>query len=283
MSAGVRVAAFAALLAVVFAAAALAGQAIDPGIAPEKEGSAGAQHAAGGAHEQAEPAPGGRSAAQDGLLLVPATTQLRAGSAGRFAFAVVDARGRTVRAFDREQTRRMHLVVVRRDLTEFQHVHPTQTATGGWTVDLRLPVAGIYRAYADFSTAGRRRTLATDLLAPGEFTPRPLPPAAQTTRADGYDITLREGSGGAVSFAVSRGGTPVADLQPYLGARGHLVALRASDLAYEHVHPLAAPGAPGEIAFSSAGTTPGSYRLFLQFRHGGRVHVAAVTRRVAGP
>jgi hypothetical protein len=285
MSAGVRVAAFAALLAVVFAAAAVAGRALDPGTGAGTDHAAGAQHAAaGGAHGSTHEAaaPAGLSAEQDGLLLVPATTALRAGRAGRFAFGVVDARGRTVRAFDREQARRMHLVVVRRDLTQFQHVHPAQTAAGGWTVKLRLPAPGVYRAYADFSTGGRRHTLATSLVAPGDFSPRPLPPPAAAASTDGYDVALGAGAGGAVTFTVTRAGEPVA-LQPYLGARGHLVALRASDLAYEHVHPLAATATAGEIAFASAGTAAGSYRLFLQFRHGDRVHVAAFTRRIATP
>ncbi|HTN24445.1 MAG TPA: hypothetical protein VL120_10695 [Solirubrobacteraceae bacterium] len=275
MSAGVRVAAFAALLAVVFAAAALAGQALDPGTDAHDEHAA----APGHAHAHAA-APAGLSAQQDGLLLVPATTQLAAGRTGRFAFTIADETGRTVRDFDREQARRMHLVVVSRDLADFQHLHPTQTPSGAWTTALRLPAAGSYRAYADFSTGGARRTLAVGLLAPGPATPRPLPAPSTTAHTDGYDVTLHAAAAGPVRFTVSRGGAPVAGLQPYLGARGHLVALRASDLAYEHVHPLAATGAPGEIAFSSAGSAPGSYRLFLQFRHGGRVHTAAFTRRI---
>ena len=287
MSAGVRVAVFAALLAVVFAVSALAGQAIDPGAGTgtAEEHAAGSEHAAGDGHAHGHEAvaPGGLSAEQDGLLLRAATRQLPAGRTARFAFRITDDRGATVRDFDVEQARRMHLIVVRRDLTEFQHLHPTQTAAGGWTVDVRLPVAGIYRAYADFSTGGERRTLAVGLVAPGDFSPRPLPPPAATARTDGYDVTLRELAGGAVSFAVSRAGEPVTGLQPYLGARGHLVALRASDLAYEHVHPLASSAASAEIAFSSAGTAPGTYRLFLQFRHGDRVHTAAFTRRVSAP
>ncbi len=282
MSAGVRVAGFAVLLAVVFAVAAVAGRAVDPGTDAPSAHAAAAGHAHAPAHPHAAAAPAGLSAQQDGLLLVPATTRLAPGRTGRFAFTIADDTGRTVRAFDREQARRMHLIVVRRDLSGFQHLHPTQTATGAWTTPLRLPTAGSYRAYADFSSAGTRRTLAVGLLAPGPSTPRPLPAPSATARTDGYDVTLRAAARGGVRFTVSRGGAPVADLQPYLGARGHLVALRASDLAYEHVHPLAATGAPGEIAFSSAGSAPGSHRLFLQFRHGGRVHTAAFTRRI-GP
>jgi hypothetical protein len=208
---------------------------------------------------------------------------LTPGRSGRFAFAIVDRAGATVRAFDVEQARRMHLVVVREDLAAFQHVHPTQTPSGTWTVALRLPSAGVYRAYADFTSNGRRHTPSAELLAPGPFARRPLPAAAATARTDGYDVTLRTRGRSGLTFTVRRDGRPVADLQPYLGARGHLVALRAADLAYAHVHPLATATAtaPGVIAFSIAGTRSGTHRVFLQFRHRGRVHTAAFTHLFA--
>jgi hypothetical protein len=74
---------------------------------------------------------------------------------------------------------------------------------------------------------------------------------------------------------VTRGGAPVA-LQDYLGARGHLVALRRGDLAFLHVHPD-----EDSLAFEATFPTAGSYRLFLQFKVGGRVHTAAFTQEVS--
>jgi hypothetical protein len=281
MSVGVRVAAFAALLALVFAAAALAGRALDPSTGSHEE--AAAEHAHG--HEATAPAaaavPAGLSLAQDGLRLEARDTPLFAGRPSRLEFRIAGAGGRTVRDFATEQGRRMHLIVVRRDLTGYQHLHPTQTPTGAWTVPITLPGAGAYRAFADFSTGGRRLTLGIDRLVPGQFAPRPLPAPAESTRVDGYDVAIHaHGAGSELGFTITRDGTPVTDLQPYLGARGHLVALRAGDLAYEHVHPIAS-GTSNEISFETAAPTPGSYRLFLQFRHGDRVHTAAFTRTVS--
>jgi hypothetical protein len=71
----------------------------------------------------------------------------------------------------------------------------------------------------------------------------------------------------------------VTDLQPYLGAYGHLVALREGDLAYLHVHPDGHPGdgttAPGpDVVFGAEVPSPGRYLLFLDFRHDGEVHTA---------
>jgi hypothetical protein len=89
-----------------------------------------------------------------------------------------------------------------------------------------------------------------------------------------------------VRIVVTCESAAVTDLEPYLGAFGHLVAIRAGDLAYLHVHPLGEPGdghaQPGpEVAFGLSRPTAGDYRLFLDFQHHGTVHTAAWTFRVA--
>ena len=64
--------------------------------------------------------------------------------------------------------------------------------------------------------------------------------------------------------------------EPYLGAGGHLVALREGDMAFLHVHPIG-----DDPRFEVDFPTPGRYRLFLQFQHEGRVHTAAFTHEGA--
>ncbi len=84
-------------------------------------------------------------------------------------------------------------------------------------------------------------------------------------------------------FAISLQGKPVT-VEPYLGAGGHLVALREGDLAYLHVHPADHGAAHGDaaerVAFMTEFPTEGRYRLFLQFKHEGKVHTAAFTQEV---
>jgi len=273
MSAGARVASFGALLVAIFALAALAGSALDPATEAVGDGHDAATRD-GDAHGGAPPA--GTAAADGGLRLVAQTpTTLSPGRRGRLAFRIVDAGGATLRDFETEQARRMHLIVVRRDLRRFAHLHPVQDATGAWSVALTLPDAGVYHAFADFTTAGTRRTLGVDLFAGGRFAPLALPSPSNFAAADGYDVALRD-DGDELRFTVGRGGVLIAALQPYLGARGHLVMLRAGDLAYEHAHPLGGD----QLAFDVGDAAPGRYRLFLQFRHGGRVHTAALTHEV---
>jgi hypothetical protein len=75
-------------------------------------------------------------------------------------------------------------------------------------------------------------------------------------------------------FTVTRDGRPVA-IGDYLGAKGHLVALREGDLAFLHVHPD-----ERSLRFEATFPTAGRYRLFLQFQVDGRVHTAEFTREV---
>jgi hypothetical protein len=175
--------------------------------------------------------------------------------------------GKAVRDFDVEHTKRMHVIVVRRDLTGFQHLHPAMRADGTWTVPLTLPAPGTYRVYADFAVDGEPHTLAADLTADGDVRSRPLPPPSTTATADGMRVTRR-----GLDFTVTRAGKPVA-LEDYLGAKGHLVALREGDLAFLHVHPD-----ENRLRFKADLDTRHRYRLFLQFKTDGRVHTAAFTR-----
>jgi len=247
----------------------------------------GAAGAALGAATDATP-PGGDGRSDAPLRLVAETTTLPEGVPATWRFRIVDGDGETVRAFEREQTKLVHLIVVGHDLDGFQHLHPTVAADGTQSVALTLDRPGTHRAIADFVTDGQRHVVTTDLRVPGVAEPTPLPPDATVASAgDGYAVTLRRtaelaaGREQELAFAVTHDGRPVRDLQPYLGAYGHLVALRAGDLAYTHVHPLGADRAAGVVTFAAAFRDAGPQRLFLQFRAGGRVRTAAFTQTVA--
>jgi len=281
MSVPARLAGFAAALTALFGLAFAGGHLFGDGRPRTTAGDAHAARAMSGMDdEHGAAAPQGLSVAASGLRLV-APDRLPADRTASFTFRIVDADGATVRDFDVEHGKRLHLIVVGRDLTGFQHLHPRQDAAGAWTTTLRLPAAGAYRVFADFRrTGGERLTLASDLLAAGAYRPAGNAPAASSVaHVDGYDVALAppaRSGGDDLDFTVTRGGRPVA-LQPYLGTAGHLVALRAGDLAYLHVHPQDGAAA-GDVAFGASFPSAGRYRLFLQFRHGDRVHTAVFDR-----
>ena len=165
----------------------------------------------------------------------------------------------------------MHVIVVRRDMTGFQHVHPTQRADGSWSVPVELADAGAYRVFADFSVDETAHTLAADLSVDGPVRATPLPAAGRRASRSTASRSPRSDLG----FTVTRDGQPVA-IQDYLGAKGHLVALREGDLAFLHVHPD-----ERRLQFEATFPTAGRYRLFLQFTTAdGRLHTAAFTEEV---
>jgi hypothetical protein len=231
--------------------------------------------------------PGGLQVSDRGytLMKVPAAN-------GEFAFRIAGPDGRPVTAFDTQHDKRMHLIVVRRDLSGFRHVHPAMDADGTWRVASPLNGPGTYRTFADFKPTGADAlTLGLDTEVAGEVAPRPLPAPAATASVDGYTVTLSgtvaAGQSSRLDLTVSRNGRPVTDLQPYLAAYGHLVALRQGDLAYLHVHPDGAPGdgrtKPGPtITFYAEAPSAGTYRLYLDFRHNDKVHTAEFTVAAGG-
>ena len=99
---------------------------------------------------------------------------------------------------------------------------------------------------------------------------------------DGYTVDLvGDLDDGAVAVRVSLDGRPVTDLEPYLGAYGHLVALREGDLAYLHVHPEDGDAGP-EVPFMVEVPSAGGYRLFFDFKHDGVVRTAELAVRSHG-
>ncbi len=276
MNAPAKLAAFAATLAVISGGAALAGGAIDPDRDTDGPAHAGKEeHAVNTTDTHSEQHPvRGLAVAEKGLRVVVDDPELRRGTRERLAFRVVDDRGATVRDFDVEHEKRMHLILARRDLTGFQHLHPRQEDDGTWTGSAKVDEPGSYRLFADFARDGESYTLASDLRVDGDADLRPLPPPAPTAISDGgYDVRL-DRHGSELRFTIERDGRPI-ETEPYLGAGGHLVALREGDLAFLHVHPN-----DDGVSFEATFPTPGRYRLFLQFQHEGRVHTVAFTEVV---
>ncbi|MER5208411.1 hypothetical protein [Streptomyces sp. NPDC002825] len=295
MNTGVKITAFAAALAATFGTAYGVGKGVGPVEEPKKaeHGDHAAQepqkkteggHAGHGeeAATAASSLPGGLQISQDGYTLALETPTPAAGRS-TLKFSIKDAAGKKVTAFTTEHGKELHFIVASRDLNTFRHLHPVKAADGTWSVDADLPAAGAYKAFADFKPAAagaKGVTLGADLSVPGAYAPKPLPAVAPTATVDGYQVrlggVLDPGKAGELRLTVSKGGKPVTDLEPYLGAYGHLVALRDGDLAYLHVHPN--EGGPGpDVSFTATAPSAGTYRLFLDFQHEGKVRTASFT------
>ena len=294
MNTPTKVAGFVTALAAVFALTLGIGNAFGPDAEPAEA------HDAHGADESktTQPAsadsaeiPGGMMISQNGYTLALSKPEAPAGSDVPVAFTITGPDGEAVTDYDVEHEKQLHLIAVRRDFTGFQHVHPELAPDGTWSIGLDL-TPGQWRLFADFkATDADALTLGADLVVPGDYEPAERSEETRTAQVDGYTVNLdgnlTAGADAKLTLEVERNGKPVTDLEPYLGAYGHLVALRSGDLAYLHVHPDGAPGdgttQPGpDVVFHTAVPSAGTYHLYLDFKHQGVVRTAAFTVKVAG-
>jgi hypothetical protein len=259
------------VLAVVAVCSAAAG--LGRAVGPLERESAEPEHAG-----ETTAMPEGLAVAADGFRLELAQPPLEPGRRQPLAFRIVDDEQRAVTEFELEHEKRMHLILVRRDLAGFQHLHPRMQADGTWHAEAKPLAPGSYRVFADFK-AGDRHTLGADVAVSGSFAGQPLPAPSTTATAGPYLVTLdaeslRTGEENELRFEVSRDGRAVA-VGTYLGARGHLVILREGDLAYLHNH-----ADEEELAFESSFPSVGRYAAFLQFSVDGTVQTAVFTLEV---
>ena len=270
MRTGTKVALYAAALAVVFGGTWAAGAATgtEPAAPPASHGDTTHGESAHGGQESALP---------PGLSVSDKGYTLRVEETEPLTFHVEGPDGKPVTRFAVEHEKRLHLIAVRRDGSHFRHVHPQMAPDGTWSTPLELPDAGSYRVFADFRPEdGPELTLGADVQVPGDYRPQNHVDS-RTFTVDGYEVSLfgdlNVKAASTVTIEISRDGRRVTDLQDYLGAKGHLVALRSDDLAYLHVHPEEG----GQVKFAVEVPTAGKYRLFLDFQHEGEVRTAEFT------
>lgn len=221
-----------------------------------------------------------------GLTLQLMTSTFASGQQAEVSFKVVGSDGSTVKDYHVEQTKELHLVLVRSDLTGYQHIHPTRASDGTWSIPVTFAKGGTYRMVADFvpvinGSATGRTAITTDLIVTGPGSDTALPPAAKSAVVDGYTVTIAGSLSSSVestlTFAVTGSAGKPTVLGPYLGAFGHLVAFAQSDLAYTHIHPNTADENMGSLTFLGQVAAPGLHRLFMQFAAAGTVHTAEFT------
>ncbi len=221
----------------------------------------------------------------------------RAPGTSQLTFSVRDADGRAITSFQRRHQRLSHLIIVRDDLTGFQHLHPRLGSSGRWSVPLTIAEPGKYLLYVDVDPKGSspatvRSTLS---IAGGPVRAKPLPEPSTVSRIDGLTTTIAHdpivvGEPTRITLTVNRtpATTPQPRLQPYLGAMGHAVVISTATKSYMHVHPVHDTGghehdsgAPNTTAFDVTFTERGQYRSYIQFRLDDKVHTAEFTLSVA--
>ena len=209
------------------------------------------------------------------LVVKTEPSQPQAGEVTKLLLQILDDSGQPITKFALLHEKLVHLIVVREGLDEFSHLHPQVDASGNITIEHVFPKAGQFRLFADHQPEGQTPGLARgELIVAGENeSAAALVPNASDEVAVGEikaHVDFQPGDQETkVRFQlVDANGQVVSDLQPYLGAMGHLVIISADGAEYVHAHPLSeAKTAPeGVVEFAAHFPKPGLYKAWGQFQ-----------------
>ncbi|MEK4439332.1 hypothetical protein [Paenibacillus sp. FSL K6-2862] len=194
---------------------------------------------------------------------------------------IFDSNGNLVKHFKMGHDKLMHLIVVSKDLSYFNHIHPDFDGEGNFTVDILFPFGGEYKVIADFvPEAGSSTSISHWVKVEGEVN------IHETVQADkrlmkvveGKEVELTLSSLNAeeevtLTFNLTDAKTKekISNLEPYMGTVGHVVILSKDAETYLHVHPTNENGTGPEAIFMTSFPKSGLYKVWGQFQHQGSV------------
>lgn len=209
--------------------------------------------------------------------------------ANELTIQVKDEMGKPIKNFEVEHEKLMHLIIVSEDLSYFDHIHPDYQGEGKFTVQLHFPIGGDYKFFADFVPEGSSKVVKSEVVQVegSKKTSIPLKEEALTQVVNGKEGTLSfdhlmPGMELELNFNLTDAKTkkPIVDLQPYLGAVGHVVIISEDTNTYLHVHPMEAHASGPDAKFMTTFPSSGIYKIWGQFKQNGEVFTIPFTVEV---
>lgn len=242
------------------------------------------QHDKDHGHGKKDPHANHQHKEQNVTLMVQTEPEtVSAGKPTKLKMMIHGADGKMVKDFAVIHEEKVHLIIIRDGLDQFAHLHPEIDAAGNLTTTYTFPTGGTYRLYADHQpVGGSASTAVAEVKVSGETPPIPTlkPDVPGQVKGDGLDAHVSVSSAKAdteatISFKISDPtGMPVKDLQPYMGAMGHLVVVSQDGKQYVHAHPAEGKKSEaGVVTFNAHLPKSGLYKGWGQFKRQGRVHI----------
>lgn len=217
---------------------------------------------------------------------------LKPGVETTLKFHLRDPAGKTVKNLQVVHEQILHLLMASEDLSWYAHEHPEIGADGTFTLKWAFPQPGKYVLYHDFTPEGvGMQVVPVEVIVDG------APPARVALKVDGdkpktvdgftvhfkTDGKLTADAEEELMFSLSKDGKPVMDLEPYLGAMGHLVIISQDGKQFVHSHPLEEGPSAGKgpnVIFHAHFPTAGLYKGWGQFQHKGKIVTVPFTFEV---
>jgi hypothetical protein len=201
---------------------------------------------------------------------------------------------------DIEHDKKMHLIVVSKDLAYFDHIHPEFQSSGNYDIkvlaaaekltarfanETRFSAGGDYVLFADYKPSGATHQVERIGITV-EGTPyqkQSFTTERNNAQVDGYSLSLvpdggkfvNEGTLHIAAIIKKQGNeVPASQLENYLGAKAHVVVISEDTQHYLHVHPEVVDD---QLDLHANFGTAGVFRVWLQFKSEGQVHTADFT------
>lgn len=205
----------------------------------------------------------------------------RAGAESELTIQITDKDGGPVQDFDVNHEKLLHLIIVNRDLSFFNHIHPDYKENGVFTVNTTFPAGGEYKLFADFVPKGAGGTTLSEWVQIEGEAGKPSaiqPDSSLIKQVNGKEIELSlsntlSNEEVVLTYHIQDAQTKqgINNLEPYLGAVGHVVILSADAEQYIHVHPLDEQSTGPQAEFATTFPHSGIYKIWGQFQHQGEV------------
>ncbi len=227
------------------------------------------------------------------------TSNISPGQATKVTYKILNDRKEVLKDFTVAHEKIMHFILVRKDLQNFQHLHPDfNQQTGEFSVNVTFPTDGPYRLFPDFTpTSDNPQKLPVTVnfdLSVGDlskYKAQPLRVDTATSKTLGgltidyyFGNTPRTGSQLDYGLTISDSSIDEqVQLETYLGAMGHGVIIKENTLEFIHTHATGMDmemmegmtssehaghvGEPDTIDFSTAFPESGTYKIFTQFQY----------------
>lgn len=212
-----------------------------------------------------------------GLSLSISPTEFEVGKPTQLKLMVHDENNKMMSEFEPTHEKLIHFILIDKGMATFAHLHPDVSNDGTMTVTHRFHSGGTYYVYADVKPkGGSSATIRSQVVVKGDAAPSaslensvPGVVNGEGWRANVSISSTKVGEATAL-FEFTKDGKAISDLEPYLGAMGHLVVVNTKDGAYVHAHPDENQ-VPGKVSFKVHFAKPGVYKGWGQFKRSNNV------------
>lgn len=222
------------------------------------------------------------------------------GKSNTLAFQLID--NKTGRPLSDDEiatthTQKVHTMVIDNSLSDYHHLHPEydparKAFVCQFTPNLQAP----YRMWNDFTICNESKPtqIKTDISAVRSYS---VPPRiAHTNHLEGAGVSidiasdkpLRAGEEAILTVTIRNSSSlPVADLEPIMGAYGHLAGFSRDGNFFIHSHPMGLPPqsnaelGTGELRFHLTPPVDDSTKFFLQVKRHGQIMTIPFGQMVA--